>query len=79
MEQRARYRRDAAWSVQVCAGAVARLQPAAGAHAIFLDDAMQRALRDVQSISAHVVANWDQAGETFARVLTGQPPSDPIV
>ena len=79
MEQRARYRRDAAWSVRVCAGAVARLQPAAGAHAIFLDEPMQRALRDIQSISAHVVANWDQAGETFARVLTGQPPADPIV
>jgi len=79
MEQRARYRRDAAWSIRSCAGAVARLQPAAGAHAIFLDDAMQRALRDIQSISSHVVANWDQAGETYARILAGQPPADPIV
>ena len=79
MSQRARYRRDAAWSVRACAGAVARLQPAAGAHAIFLDDPMQRALRDIQSISAHIVANWDQAGETFARVLTGLPAADPIL
>lgn len=79
MQQRARYRRDAAWAVRACAGAVARLQPAAGAHAIFLDDPMQRALRDIQSISAHIVANWDQAGETFARVLTGLPTADPVL
>lgn len=78
-EQRARYRRDAAWAVRICAGAVARLQPAAGAHAIFLADPMQRALRDVQAMSAHVVANWDQAGESFARVMTGLPVEDPIV
>ncbi len=79
IEQRGRYRRDAAWVIRVCAGAVARLQPAAGAHAIFLDDPMQRALRDVQSMSAHIVANWDQAGESFARVMTGLPTADPIV
>jgi alkylation response protein AidB-like acyl-CoA dehydrogenase len=79
LEKRARYRRDAAWVVRTCSGAVARLQPAAGAHAIFLDDPMQRAVRDIQSVSAHVVANWDQAAESFARVETGLPAADPVL
>jgi len=77
-EQRGRYRRDAAHAFQVCARAVARLVPAAGAHAIFSDDPMQRAMRDTQVMSAHAVANWDQAGESYSRALLGVPVDDPI-
>ena len=77
-EQRGRYRRDAAHAIQVCARAVARLVPAAGAHAIFSDDPIQRAMRDTQVMSAHAVANWDQAGESYSRALLGLPVEDPI-
>lgn len=79
LEQRARYRRDAAWAIQACAGAVQRLQPAAGAHAIFLDQPIQRAARDIQALAAHVVADWDASGEAYARALLGLPKSDPLV
>jgi len=79
LEQRARYRRDAAWSIQTCARAVQRLQPAAGAHAIFLDQPIQRAARDIQAFAAHVVADWDTSGESYARALLGLPKNDPLV
>jgi alkylation response protein AidB-like acyl-CoA dehydrogenase len=77
--QRARYRRDAAWAVQTCARAVQRLQPAAGAHAIFLDQPIQRATRDIQAFAAHVVADWDTSAESYARALLGLPKNDPLV
>lgn len=78
-EQRGRYRRDAAWAVQTCARAVQRLQPAAGAHAIFLDQPIQRAARDVAALASHVVADWDASGESYVRALLGLPKIDPLV
>ncbi len=79
IEQRGRYRRDAAWCIQTCSEAVTRLGPAAGGHAIFLDDPMQRAIRDVQVLAAHVVADWDAAGEAYTRAMLGLPKVDPLV
>lgn len=77
-EQRGRYRRDAAFAFQSCARAVARLLPASGAHAIFNDGALQRALRDTQVMATHIVADWDASRETYARALLGLPVDDPI-
>lgn len=77
-EQRGRYRRDAAWAFHTCARAVARLLPAAGAHSIFNDAPLQRALRDTQVMSAHMVADWDLARETYARALLGLEIEDPV-
>jgi alkylation response protein AidB-like acyl-CoA dehydrogenase len=77
-EQRGRYRRDAAYVFQVCAKAVARLMPASGAHAVFRDATQQRALRDTQVMSTHIVADWDLARESYARALLGIPPEDPV-
>ena len=78
-EQRGRYRRDAAWCLQTCAAAVARLSPVAGGHAIFLDDPMQRALRDIQALASHVVSDWDTAGESYARAMLGLASIDPLL
>ena len=78
-EARARYRRDASWAIQTCAGAVARLQPAAGGHAIFDEEPLQRALRDIQAFSGHIVADWDASAEAYARAMTGLPKVDPLV
>ena len=77
-EQRGRYRRDAAYAFQTCARAVARLVPASGAHAIFMEDPMQRAMRDTQVMSAHVVADWDAGRESYSRALLGLPIEDPV-
>ena len=78
-EERARYRRDASWAIQACTRAVARLQPAAGGHAIFDEEPLQRALRDVQAFAAHIVADWDASAEAYARAMTGLPKVDPLV
>lgn len=78
-EQRGRYRRDAAWAFQTCVRAVARLQPAAGAHSIFLDSPLQRAMRDLQAMSTHIVADPDAGGEAYARAELGLPRNDPLV
>ena len=77
-EQRGRYRRDAAYVFQVCARAVARLMPASGAHAIFREAPQQRALRDTQVMSTHIVADWDLARESYARALLDLPTEDPV-
>jgi alkylation response protein AidB-like acyl-CoA dehydrogenase len=77
-EQRGRYRRDAAFAFQTCAGAVARLLPAAGAHAIFRDGPLQRSLRDTQVMATHIVADWDQGRESYARALLDLPIEDPV-
>jgi alkylation response protein AidB-like acyl-CoA dehydrogenase len=77
-EQRGRYRRDTAWAFRSCAAAVARLLPASGAHAIFQDSSLQRALRDTQVMATHIVADWDASRETYARALLGLPIEDPL-
>lgn len=78
-EERARYRRDASWAIQTCANAVARLQPAAGGHAIFDTEPLQRAVRDIQAFSTHIVADWDASAEAYARAMMGLPKVDPLV
>jgi len=78
-EERARYRRDASWAIQTCAKAVARLQPAAGGHAIYDTEPMQRAVRDIQAFSTHIVADWDASAEAYARAMMGLPKVDPLV
>lgn len=78
-EERARYRRDASWAIQACTRAVARLQPAAGGHVIFEEEPLQRAIRDLQAFSSHVVADWDASAEAYARAMTGLPKVDPLV
>ena len=77
-EQRGRYRRDAAYAFHTCAGAVARLLPACGAHAIFSDSPLQRAVRDTQVMATHVVADWDTARETYAKAVVGLEVVDPV-
>jgi 3-hydroxy-9,10-secoandrosta-1,3,5(10)-triene-9,17-dione monooxygenase len=73
---RARYRWDAAkatdWSVQ----AVDRLFAASGGRAVFLDNPIQRAWRDVHAIQAHTGNNPEKAAAVFGRSEFGLPPQD---
>ena len=62
---------------QTCARAVARLLPAAGAHAIFHESSLQRAMRDTQVLATHMVADWDMGRESYARALLDLPVDDP--
>jgi 3-hydroxy-9,10-secoandrosta-1,3,5(10)-triene-9,17-dione monooxygenase len=76
LETRARYRWDAAkatsWSVQ----AVDRLFEASGGRAIFLNNPIQRAWRDVHAMRAHAGNNPDRAAMIFGRSEFGLPPQD---
>lgn len=78
LEQRGRYRRDAAYAFQTCAGAVSRLLPASGAQSIFRESPLQRAVRDTQVMATHVVADWDMARESYAKALLELPIQDPV-
>jgi 3-hydroxy-9,10-secoandrosta-1,3,5(10)-triene-9,17-dione monooxygenase len=76
LEQRARYRWDAAkattWSVR----AVDRLFEASGGRAIFLNNPLQRAWRDVHAMRAHAGNNPDKAALIFGRSEFGLPPQE---
>jgi len=76
LESRARYRWDAAkattWSVQT----VDRLFEASGGRAIFLNNPIQRAWRDVHAMRAHAGNNPDKAALIFGRSEFGLPPQE---
>ena len=70
-ETRARWRRDGAYTTQMCVHAVDLLFAGAGGNAIYLTHPLQRAWRDVHAAAAHVVVNWDAAGTLYGRVALG--------
>ncbi|BCW90513.1 Flavin-dependent monooxygenase, oxygenase subunit HsaA [Alphaproteobacteria bacterium SO-S41] len=62
-----------------CREAISTLCEASGAGAHFLDNPIQRALRDVNVMSSHVVYDLDSAREQHGRALIGLPPNSPVV
>jgi hypothetical protein len=55
----------------------ARLRPALDRLAAQADP-LQRALRDLHAVSAHIVAGWDMPALSYGQVLLGGPPADPF-
>ena len=51
---------------------------ASGAHAHFLDNPLQRALRDVHTLSCHTVFDLDISAENHGRLLLGLPANSPV-
>ncbi len=78
-ETRARWRRDGAYTTQMCVKAVDLLFAGAGGNAIYLAHPLQRAWRDVHAGSAHFVVNWDVAGTLYGRVALGLPADVPAL
>ncbi|MDE2227717.1 MAG: acyl-CoA dehydrogenase [Alphaproteobacteria bacterium] len=78
-EARARWRRDGAYTTQMCVKAVDLLFAGAGGTALYLSHPLQRAWRDVHAASAHFVVNWDMAGTLYGRVALGLPPDVPVL
>jgi alkylation response protein AidB-like acyl-CoA dehydrogenase len=71
MEQRASVRFWAAHAIRIARHAVAEIVAGSGARSHFLDDPLQRGMRDLNTLSGHVVFDHDRAADVYGRVVLG--------
>ena len=76
--ERARFRRDKAFTVQLCQQAVNRLFDISGGHGIFNSTSLQRFHRDTQAVAHRDGLVMDLGGRDYGRVALGLPPEGPI-
>lgn len=77
-EERARMRLQVAQAVHMCRDTVQNLMKASGASAHMRSHAMQRVLRDINTLSCHTVFDMDIGGENYGRLLLGMEPASPV-
>jgi 3-hydroxy-9,10-secoandrosta-1,3,5(10)-triene-9,17-dione monooxygenase len=73
MATKTKYRRDGAFSVNLCTEAVSMLFAASGARGLFTTGVLQRQFRDAHAINSHLAFNFDTAGTNYGRVALGLP------
>lgn len=73
MAIKTRYRRDGAFSVNLCTDSVSMLFAASGARGLFTTGVLQRQFRDAHAINSHLAFNFDAAGTNYGRVALGLP------
>jgi alkylation response protein AidB-like acyl-CoA dehydrogenase len=78
LEHRLRSRRDQGYSVMMARRAAELLLAAEGGRGLYESGPVQRALRDLHAVSAHIVAGWDMPALSYGQVLLGGPPADPF-
>ena len=76
--ERANLRLRIAHVVRQARDVVGEVVEASGAHAHFLANPLQRALRDLNTLSCHTVFDLDVGGELYGRMLLGLPPNSPV-
>jgi 3-hydroxy-9,10-secoandrosta-1,3,5(10)-triene-9,17-dione monooxygenase len=74
MEDKVRWRRDAALGARLCTRAVDIIFTAAGGGAIYESNPLQRAFRDIHAANGHFAVNWDANAINYGRVALGLPP-----
>ncbi len=79
IETKARFRRNGAFSVNLCTSAVNTVFGLAGGGGLYDSSPIQRAFRDAHAINAHIAFNMDAAGTTYGRVALGLPPDSPLL
>lgn len=79
MEEKTRWRRDAAYAVRLSIKAIDLLFAGAGGAAIVDSHPLQRALRDAHAAQGHIGLNWDANGTMFGRVALGLDPDFPLL
>lgn len=79
MARRVAYRRDGAFSVNLCTEAVDILFKASGAGGLTRTGAMQRQFREAHAIDAHIAFSFDAAGADYGRVALGLPSENPTL
>jgi 3-hydroxy-9,10-secoandrosta-1,3,5(10)-triene-9,17-dione monooxygenase len=73
------WRRDGAFSAELCERAVDVLFKCGGGAALFDDHPLQRAFRDVHAATAHISMIWEPQATTFGRVALGLPSDNPTL
>jgi 3-hydroxy-9,10-secoandrosta-1,3,5(10)-triene-9,17-dione monooxygenase len=73
--QRARIRMGFGWVLKTCIEAADRLFAASGGGSIYDGSPLQRYWRDLHTIGAHRVLDWDTAAEEFGRAALDLPAS----
>ncbi len=69
--QKLRAKRDSAFATQLVLGAVTRTFNAAGGRALFVQNAMQRQVRDLLAAAAHHSLVWDEVSAEYGRLALG--------
>jgi alkylation response protein AidB-like acyl-CoA dehydrogenase len=79
LEHRARSRRDQTYAIVLAKRAIELLVAVEGARGLRQDHPVQRAWRDLQAVSAHLVAGWDAPALTYGGVVLGEAPLNAIL
>lgn len=79
VETKARFRRNGAFSVNLCTKAVDIVFGLAGGGGLYDTSPVQRAFRDAHAITAHIAFNMDAAGTTYGRAALGLPLDSPLL
>ncbi|MEW6777743.1 MAG: acyl-CoA dehydrogenase, partial [Bdellovibrionota bacterium] len=79
LECRARYKRDSAYAVTLCARAGHRLFSKSGGNALYDSSPLQRGFRDLHAMEVHALLNFDNSGEQYGRIRLGLPPTNPVI
>jgi 3-hydroxy-9,10-secoandrosta-1,3,5(10)-triene-9,17-dione monooxygenase len=75
---RLRWRAQTAQSVHICRDAVLVASASAGSSLHFLDNPLQRIMRDINVQSTHYAFDQDSAEEQYGRALVGLMPNSPL-
>jgi 3-hydroxy-9,10-secoandrosta-1,3,5(10)-triene-9,17-dione monooxygenase len=79
LENRVRYRRDLSYAAQQCMRAVDLIHYIGGAHALFEENPIQRAFRDVHAVNAQIGLRWDIGALPYGRFALGLELHDPFL
>jgi alkylation response protein AidB-like acyl-CoA dehydrogenase len=74
LERRAESRRNACYAAMIARRSVDRLFEGAGGHGLYLDNDLQRGMRDAKAAVAHIALGWDMGGSNYGRVVLGLDP-----
>lgn len=68
---KAKFRRNGAFSVNLCVEAVTKLYQSSGGGGIYERNPIARAFRDIYAARAHIAFSMDVAGTTYGRIVFG--------
>ena len=79
LQDRARVRRDHAYTINLCFNATMALARASGASSLFESHPMQRFVRDTHAGSMQAALGWDEQAESYGRTQMGLEPNGHFV